>query len=151
MNSKRRREIIADIVKSQDVSTQEELTYLLSQRGYSCTQATISRDIKVLNLIKVKGKNGTKYALVNRGVEDGQNEKVLILLRTFVVSIKRAQNLVVIKTLSGNGSSCGMAIDSMNLSGVVGSIAGDDTLLVIVESETKAIEIVRKLNEFVGL
>ena len=76
-------------------------------------------------------------------------QKVVTLLKTFVVSIKRAQNLIVIKTLEGNGSACGMAIDKLNLDKIVGSIAGDDTLLIVCNDEFDAEDIIDILKEIV--
>lgn len=151
MSTTKRREIIKRLIKENEISTQEELALALNKEGFSVTQATVSRDIKELGLIKVKAESGTlKYSepLV-RNIHDVSGDRLVTLLKTFLVSIERARNLVVIKTLTGNGSSCGMAIDKLAINGVVGSIAGDDTLLIVTHDDDDAENVVKFIKEVV--
>lgn len=151
MSTTKRREIIKRLIKENEISTQEELALALNKEGFSVTQATVSRDIKELGLIKVKAESGTsKYSepLV-KNIHDVSGDRLVTLLKTFLVSIERARNLVVIKTLTGNGSSCGMAIDKLAINGVVGSIAGDDTLLIVTHDDDDAENVVKFIKEVV--
>ena len=125
--------------------TQEELTECLNKKGYNVSQATISRDIKELNLIKAEGKNvKSKYIKFSAG--ENVSPKIIDLFKHVTVSISSVNNLIVIKTLSGNAGTAGMAIDGMHFPQVVGSIAGDDTLLVITKNESDAQIIVKSLR-----
>ncbi|MBQ3235600.1 MAG: arginine repressor [Clostridia bacterium] len=138
MSIYKRRERIKQIINETEVNTQGELARLLSLEGYSVTQATVSRDIKELGLVKEKGKVlNYRYAMPDR-LQKVSEEKVIPLLKTFVSSITVAKNLIVVKTLEGHGSACGMAIDKLSLKGVLGSIAGDDTLLIVADSDETA-------------
>ena len=146
-----RRQAIIDIISQNEVAKQEELVTYLKQMGYEVTQATVSRDIKELKLVKVKGeKQKFKYAMPKTHFESEiDKDKMITLLKTFVVSIKMAQNLIVVKTLEGNGSACGMAIDNLSTDKIVGSIAGDDTLLIVCNDEFDAEDVVDLLKEII--
>ena len=143
-----RQAAILDIIAKQEIETQEELCAELNKRNYSVTQATVSRDIKELRLFKVAGtEKKYKYAYI----DDGNNKvspKMHNLFRECVISMCPALNQVVVKTLRGNGSNAGMIVDKLNLPEIVGSIAGDDTLLIVAQDEEKAKIVVEKLNEF---
>ena len=139
---------ILEIISHKEIETQEELCEELNKLNYVVTQATISRDIRDLHLFKVSGiEKKYRYAYIN----DGENEispKMKSLFRDCVVSIKTAQNLVVIKTLAGNGANAGTVVDKLNHDDIVGSVAGDDTLLIVCEDEEKAMGVVEKINDF---
>lgn len=143
-----RQAAILEIIGSNEIETQEELCAELNKRGYTVTQATVSRDVKDLRLFKVAGTvKKYRYAYI----DDGNNKispKMHNLFRECVLSIQPALNQVVVKTLRGNGSNAGMIVDKLNLPEIVGSIAGDDTLLIVASSEAKAQIVVEKLNEF---
>lgn len=143
-----RQAAILEIINAKEIETQEELCAELNKHNYSVTQATVSRDIKELRLFKVAGtEKKYKYAYI----DDGNNKisaQMQNLFRECVISIRPAFNQVVIKTLRGNGSNAGMIVDKLNLPEIVGSIAGDDTLLIVTEGEDKAKVVVEKLNEF---
>lgn len=143
-----RQAAILEIISQSEIETQEELCAELNKRNYSVTQATVSRDIKELRLFKVAGTvKKYRYAYI----DDGNNRispKMHNLFRECVLSMRSASNQVVVKTLRGNGSNAGMIVDKLNLPEIVGSIAGDDTLLIVAESEEKAKIVVEKLNEF---
>ena len=143
-----RQAAILEIIGANEIETQEELCAELNKRGYTVTQATVSRDVKDLRLFKVAGVSKKyRYAYI----DDGNNKispKMHNLFRECVLSIQPAMNQVVVKTLRGNGSNAGMIVDKLNLPEIVGSIAGDDTLLIVAASEEKALVVVEKLNEF---
>ena len=143
-----RQAAILEIIGSNEIETQEELCAELNKRGYTVTQATLSSDVKDLRLFKVAGTvKKYRYAYI----DDGNNKispKMHNLFRECVLSIQPALNQVVVKTLRGNGSNAGMIVDKLTLPEIVGSIAGDDTLLIVASSEAKAQIVVEKLNEF---
>ena len=139
---------ILEIISKKEIETQEELCDELNKRNYIVTQATVSRDIKELRLFKVAGtEKKYKYAYIDEGINK-ISPKMHNLFRECVLSIRSALNQVVIKTLRGNGSNAGMIVDKLNFPEIVGSIAGDDTLLIVAVSEEKAKVVVEKLNEF---
>ena len=140
-----RLQIILGVINEYEVATQEELTDILNKKGLEVSQATISRDIKELNLIKSEGKTiKSKYVKVD--TIESISPKIIELFKHVTVSIVNVNNLIVIKTLAGNAGTAGMAIDGMHFPQVVGSIAGDDTLLVITKNEADAQIIVKSLR-----
>ena len=140
---------ILEIISRKEIETQEELCAELNALNLLVTQATISRDIRDLHLFKVAGvEKKYRYAYINDG-ESEISPKMKSLFRDCVVSLKAAKNLVVVKTLSGNGANAGTVVDKLNYDGVVGSVAGDDTLLIVCETDEKAMEIVKKIQDFV--
>lgn len=139
---------ILEIISHKEIETQEELCAELNNLNYVVTQATISRDIRDLHLFKVAGiEKKYRYAYINDG-EGEISPKMKNLFRECVVSVRSAQNLVVIKALTGNGGNAGAVIDKLNYEEVVGSVAGDDTLLIVCVDNDAAISVVEKINEF---
>jgi len=133
---------ILDIIEKQDIETQEELAEALCQHGIKVTQATVSRDIKELRLLKVLSeRGGYKYATVERA-EKGLNDRFIRILTESVISMESVENFMVIKTLSASAGAASEAIDSMKWNEVLGTIAGDNTILVIGRS-AEAIEAVQ--------
>ncbi|EPZ47479.1 MULTISPECIES: arginine repressor [Alicyclobacillus] len=136
---------IRELVSQQEIETQEELVRALEESGFAVTQATISRDIKELQLIKVVGTNGRyKYAIpvmASSVTLDALRRR----LADVFISQARAQNLVVIKVLPGNANAIGSMIDTMNHSGLLGTIAGDDTILLVCQDEDAAIRLLDTL------
>lgn len=139
---------ILEIISQKEIETQEELCQELNKINYVVTQATISRDIKDLRLFKVSGiEKKYRYAYIN----ESKNEispKMKGLFRDCVVSIRCAQNLVVVKTLTGNGGNAGTVVDKLGFPEIVGCVAGDDTLLVVCTDNEAAVSVVDKINEF---
>ena len=136
-----RHNLILEIIEAKDVETQEELAEELKLRGVKVTQATVSRDIKELRLLKVLSSTGRyKYATVEYA-ERGMNERFIRILSESVLTIESANNIIVIKTLAASANAAGEAIDSMKWPEVLGTIAGDNTLMVIVRSN-EAVETV---------
>lgn len=126
-----RHAVIKEIIESQDIETQEELAAALRARGIDVTQATVSRDIKELRLLKVLSDGGGyKYATADKA-EHGLADRFIRIFSESVLSITPANNLIVIKTISGSAHVAGEAIDSLKWPEVVGTICGDNTMLVI--------------------
>lgn len=153
MSTKSRREFIKKIITEREISKQEDLVKILNENNFKSTQATVSRDINELGLVKLSGKTvKSKYSLPEiKSISEVSDEKVITLLKTFIVSMESAKNLVVVKTLTGNGSSCGMAIDKIKPKGLVGSIAGDDTLLIVSHSDEDAKNIISYIEDLIKL
>lgn len=143
-----RHEKILELIARKEIETQEELCEELNCENYVVTQATISRDIRDLHLFKVAGIE-KKYRYAYIGENEGEvSEKMRNLFKNCVVSVAVAQNLVVVKTMTGNGANAGAVVDKLNLESVVGSVAGDDTLLVVCKDNDSADEVQRRLSEF---
>lgn len=141
---------IIELVNENSIERQEELVDMLNKEGYQVTQATISRDIRELKLVKISLKNGTqKYALNNNAVDDSYSEKYTRILRDSIVSMDTAQNLLVIKTGNGMAMAAAAAIDSLKLPGCVGCIAGDDTIMAAVKSADEAHMLVQLIKELI--
>lgn len=132
---KKRHELILNFIKENNVSTQEEIITMLSKNGFNVTQATISRDIKELKLIKEHyGKSETRYAVSEKSDNDDNFKHIFT---RSALKVDTAMNIVVIKCYSGTANAACIALDNMNLSGIVGTVAGDDTIFAACkESET---------------
>ncbi|HIW94625.1 MAG TPA: arginine repressor [Candidatus Flavonifractor merdipullorum] len=140
MKAKRQQEILR-IIQEHEVETQDQLLAELRERGVQSTQATISRDIKELHLIKELTGHGTyRYAVSERKVSLNVAGRLRTIFKEGVTSFDVAQNIVVIKTMPGLASAACAAIDGMNIEDLVGSLAGDDTALLIMRSSEAAME-----------
>ena len=149
MHRNARQAMILEIIAEQDIETQDELCAELIKRNFNVTQATISRDIKDLKLYKVAGTTKKyKYAYIEGG-GDAVNNKMRNLFRECVQSINAANNLIIIKTMRGNGSTAGTFIDMLQYKEVIGTVAGDDTVLIVVDSNENTHGVVTKLREFI--
>ena len=125
---------ILEIIEKQDVETQEDLAEMLRKRGIVVTQATVSRDIKEMHLLKVLAENGGyKYATLDKA-EKGMTERFIRIFSESVLSMSSAYNLIVIKTLTGSANAAAEAIDSLRWHQVVGTLAGDNTIFVAVRA-----------------
>ena len=141
-----RHNLILEIIESKDIETQEELAEELKNRGVRVTQATVSRDIKELRLLKVLSeRGGYKYATVERA-EKGMNDRFARILAESIVNIEAVNNLIVVNTLTASANAAGEAIDSMKWNEVMGTIAGDNTLLIITRSNEAAEALMVKFN-----
>lgn len=138
---------ILEIITSNDIETQEKLVFMLKEQGYDVTQATISRDIKEMQLVKVLTPSGKYKYAVSTQQNAPISERFIKIFRETVMSFSSAQNLIVIKTLSGCGPAACEAIDSISLPYVIGTIAGDNTLLLIVDREEHVEEILAIFNK----
>jgi len=138
-----RHEAILKLITEVDIETQDELCQRLNEAGYKATQATVSRDIKQLNLLKAKGPSGRQRYSVQEAPSMEPNEKLVRVLRDSIVSMDEAGNLLVIKTVSGMAMAAAAAIDSLNIKEIVGSIAGDDTIMCAIK-DVKQVKFVRE-------
>jgi transcriptional regulator of arginine metabolism len=145
----RRHQRILDIVRSKPIQTQEDLSAELAREGMSVTQATISRDIKELRLVKAPVGDGSyRYTVpVDRNIDD-INRRIERVFREAVISVEDSDNIVVIKTLEGAAQAIGAIVDDLDWPEVVGSLAGDDTIFVVVKPADKALEIMARFNKF---
>lgn len=142
----KRHAMITKLIVAQNIETQEELARALSEHSFSVTQATISRDIKELRLIKVLTPEGRyKYATVENAETDLQ-ERFIRMFANCVLSVTSAGNLIVIKTINGSASAAGEAIDSLKWPEILGTIAGDNTLFIAVHDNRSTQEVVRKFQ-----
>lgn len=146
---KKRHEKIIELIEEYPVGTQEELASLLEGNGFEVTQATVSRDIRELHLSKVPVSGGAqRYVLIHKD-ETHLGEKYIRVLKDGFISIDSAQNLIILKTVSGMAMAVAAAIDAMNLKEVVGSIAGDDTVMVVVRSAEEVKRLIDKIKTIV--
>lgn len=129
---------ILNIIQSVDVETQEQLLDELKARGFSATQATISRDIKELRLVKELSGGGYRYASSERKGLADSDARLRNIFKEGVTSVDRAQNIVVVRTMPGLASAACSALDSMEIPGMVGSLAGDDTGILIMRDNDAA-------------
>ena len=138
MKNARQAEILS-IIQAVDVETQEQLLSELKNRGFTATQATISRDIKELRLVKeLAGRGGYRYALTDRKSTAGADVRLRNIFKEGVTSVDVAQNIVVVRTMPGLASAACSALDGMELPGMVGSLAGDDTGILIMRDNISA-------------
>ena len=144
-----RQTAILSIIEQNDIETQDELAGKLKEMGIVVTQATVSRDIKELRLLKVLSANGGyKYATADKA-EHGLSERFVRMFVDSVLSINYANNIIVIKTLSGSANVAAEAIDSMHLPEILGTMAGDNTILVIVQNEQEAEKAVARFRDMI--
>ena len=128
-----------EIISTVNVETQDQLLCELQNEGFRCTQATISRDIKEMRIVKELTSMGTyRYTTSTNEMGGTFTSRPNTIFRECVVSYDYAQNIIVIRTLPGLASAAGSAIDTMNLSAVIGTLAGDDTVIVIMRDNNSA-------------
>ena len=141
---------ILEIIRTNDVETQEQLLSLLRDAGYSVTQATVSRDIRELQLVKGQGKDG-KYRYIAGNYDNRPiSERFIKIFRETTLSFACAKNLIVVKTLPGCASAAGEAIDTLSLEHMVGSVGGDNTLLIIVDDDENVSAIASELDRILN-
>lgn len=145
-----RHEKILEIIKLKDIETQEELAHELRENGFNVTQATVSRDIKNLHLVKVLTGNGTyKYVNSQRNNTANSSDKLVSVFLHAVIGVEKVDNFVVVKTLSGSAPAAAEALDVLNLNEVAGTIAGDNTIFILARSKDMAEDIVEKINDII--
>ncbi len=143
-----RQEAILDLIENENIATQNELSKRLEEEGFVVTQATISRDIRELRLVKVAGPRGNYRYAVDKPKDGHQaSNKFYSMFLAAVHKVDYANNLVVISCYTGMAQAVCATMDSMEWSGVLGTIAGDDTILVVVRDEKTAEEMVKTLRE----
>lgn len=158
MKNKRQKKIL-EIIEKYDVETQEQLSDLLVDAGFAATQATVSRDIKELRLVKVPTgtkegrRNKSKYAAnsVRNEIDTRFTDKFKSILSEMVIKISSAGHMVVLKTYAGMAQAACAAIDTLELADVVGSLAGDDTIFIVMSTENDAQDFVKKLSKSIHI
>lgn len=141
---------IIELINKYDIETQEELADRLMTDGYNVTQATVSRDIRELKLTKVAVDSGKQKYIVLQKTEPGMSEKYTRVLKDGFVSMDRAQNIMVIKTVPGMAMAVAAALDAMQLNSIVGCIAGDDTIMCAIRTVEDTVSVMEKLNKLIN-
>lgn len=150
MKSQRQAKIL-EIIANKNVETQEQLLAALQAEGFRGTQATISRDIKELRIVKELTSLGTyRYTVSNSDIGSSFSARLNTIFRECVISFDYAQNIIVVRTLPGLASAAGSAIDAMNLSTIVGSLAGDDTVMIVMRDTNAAATLCGEIKALLG-
>lgn len=142
---------ILEIIGENVIETQDDLITKLRESGYEVTQATVSRDIKQLGLVKTATKNGGYKYTVARNDSTGGESKLKNIMRETILSAQNAENIVVIKTYSGMANAAAAAMDALSGDAILGSIAGDDTIFIVVPSDEDAVNFTAYVKEIIGL
>jgi len=145
----RRHSKILEIIHDKDIETQEELAEELKMAGFDVTQATVSRDIKILKLIKMQSSSGSYRYIASSTEQRDINDKLSSILSNAVVSVENVEKFVVVKTLSGSANAAAEAIDTLIPTEIAGTIAGDDTIFILVRTIEKAEDLVSKLRKMI--
>lgn len=142
----KRQSKILEIIRNNEICTQEELAERLNAEGFNVTQATVSRDIRELGITKISaGRGRQKYGVISN--DDGLvNEKFKRVFKDGVTSIDFAGNIIVIKTLTGMAMAVAAALDAMENTEIIGTIAGDDTVFCVTKDEEKAVKLIERLK-----
>lgn len=140
---------IIELISQYDIETQEELAEYLNNAGFKVTQATVSRDIRDLKLTKVSVNGGKQKYILHRP-EEGMSEKYIRVLKDGYVSMDMAQNILVIKTVSGMAMAVAAALDAMKWNEVVGCIAGDDTIMCAIRTTEDTVAVMEKIRKIVS-
>jgi transcriptional regulator of arginine metabolism len=141
---------IIELINKYDIETQEELADRLMKDGYNVTQATVSRDIRELKLTKIAVDGGKQKYIVLQKSEPGMSEKYTRVLRDAFVSMDMAQNILVIKTVSGMAMAVAAALDALQFNSIVGCIAGDDTIMCAIRTKEDTVAVMEKLNKLIN-
>jgi len=148
MSKLSRHKAIRDVVTAQPVANQDELRRQLARRGHRVTQATLSRDLHELGLVKTA--EGYLFPASSDGVPDAWLPSVERLIREFVYDVRAAQNLVVLRTSAGSAQPVAAAVDAEEWPEVVGTVGGDDTILIIAPDNATAASLVKKVKELLA-
>ncbi len=140
---------IVEIIEKYDVETQEELANYLKEAGFVVTQATVSRDIRELKLSKIPSGSGKQKYVVLKQDDSHLGDKYIRVLRDGFVSMDMAQNILVVKTVSGMAMAVAAALDALKFPEVVGSIAGDDTIMVAVRTVEETQQLLDKIHQMI--
>ncbi len=140
---------IIELIHKYEIETQEELADRLNQEGFHVTQATVSRDIRELKLTKLAMDNGRQKYIIVSGSDEKLNEKYLHVFQDGFLSVDRAENILVIKTVSGMAMAVAAALDAMQWHEVVGCIAGDDTIMAAIRTKEDALIVMDKIRKIV--
>ncbi|MBE5915922.1 MAG: arginine repressor [Pseudobutyrivibrio ruminis] len=140
---------ILELIVKNEIGTQEELTEKLQEIGFNATQATVSRDIREMKLTKVADSSGKLRYVAYKTTEDDMNEKYIRIFLDGFLSMDNAENILVVKTVSGMAMAVAAALDHMDFPEIVGSIAGDDTIMCAIRSIDDTIALMGKLKKLI--
>ena len=144
----RRQKKIQELITNEHIRTQEELVSRLIQEGFNVTQATVSRDIKEMGLVKIAGSNDEyRYALQGEMNYAGNHERLKRLWKDVVVSVDSSENIIAVKTIPGNAQALASLIDNSGIKEIIGTVAGDDTIFVLVKPKNKVNAILTKFQQ----
>ena len=146
MKSKRHTKIL-EIIGSREIETQEELAEALKKEGFDVTQATVSRDIKNLKLIKMQSSNGKSKYVVSAGEQKNIIDRLSNILANTVLTVENVDKMVVIKTITGSAPITAEAIDNLESADIAGTVAGDTTIFILVRSIESAEDLVDKIRK----
>lgn len=149
MKSKRHNKVL-EIINQSEIETQEELAEELKKNGFDVTQATVSRDIKILKLVKMQSASGKYRYVAPTQEERGLNDKLYSILKNAAISAEKVDRFVVLKTLTGAASAVAEAIDNLYTEDVAGTIAGDNTIFILVRTDEKAEELILKVRKIIS-
>ena len=146
-----RQDVIKRLITQNNIETQEELLSLLIKEGFNTTQATISRDIKALNLKKVTYDGKRKKYVIRENFNNIINDDAsyIQVLKNSIISMDYAENIIVIKTVSGMAMAVGASVDRLNINEIMGCIAGDDTLFLAIKEKNMADKIIGEINDVI--
>lgn len=148
MKTKRQRKII-ELITNYDIETQEELAAKLVENGFNVTQATISRDIRELNLTKIATKGGKQKYAVQSSSDIVSNSKYMRVLNDGIITMDTAGNILVVKTVSGMAMAVAAALDAMHIKEILGCIAGDDTIMCVVKHAEETDRVKEHIESFI--
>lgn len=148
MKTKRQRKII-ELITNYDIETQEELAAKLVENGFNVTQATISRDIRELNLTKIATKGGKQKYTVQSSSDIVSNSKYMRVLNDGIITMDTAGNILVVKTVSGMAMAVAAALDAMQIKEILGCIAGDDTIMCVVKHAEETDRVKEHIESFI--
>ncbi len=145
-----RQKKLLELIEQNEIGTQEELADLLKKSGFNVTQATVSRDIRELGLSKIQSSSGGQKYILMVDRKNDLSDKYIRVLKDGFVSVDMAQNILVIKTVSGMAMAVAAAIDAMEFTEIVGSIAGDDTIMAAVRTVGETRSLMEKIKSLIG-
>lgn len=147
MSKRQRQQALLELISEYEIDTQEELTRRLLALGFDTTQATVSRDIRELGLEKISYNGNMHKYVVGAEQENGQQASYQHVMSSSVTSIDFSQNIIVVKTVAGMAMAVGAAVDNMRIDGIMGCIAGDDTLFLAIKDQSMAEKIIGEIKK----
>ncbi|NLJ72738.1 MAG: arginine repressor [Syntrophomonadaceae bacterium] len=145
----RRQFAIMDIIANHRITTQEDLNKALKEAGFKVTQATISRDIKELQLVKIPFQDSYRYALPETTTLKGTEQRMVRVFKDSVININYSENIIVIRTMPGAAQSVASVIDNADMPNILGSVAGDDTIIVVVKPISAVEKVLKDFNRMI--
>lgn len=141
---------ILELINNYEIETQDKLVSMLKDSGFEVTQATISRDIKELHLIKTLSSNGRYKYSVSSNIDQPISDRFVKIFKETIQSVAPSGNIILVKTLSGCASAAAEAIDSLDFPYILGTIAGDNTILLVADDPNNVPELIKRFNEMIG-